>query len=192
MIRKIIERNLEGKKVLIFFLLSMAVYLTMLLVTIPRIMSISGGMKILDMMPTGYDAEYVNELFLKLGEHGRQAYLYSQIPLDLVYPALYGIGFCLVLAWFLKRMGKLGSNLIYFCLLTVAAGIFDYGENFGIIAMLQTWPEIPVKLVSVTNLFSILKSSLTSVYFIVLIVVIITFGVKSISGKEQIKLKIEK
>jgi len=184
MIRKIIERNLEGNKVLIFFLLSMVVYLTMLLVTIPRVMSFSGGMKILDMMPIGYDAQYVNELFLKLGEPGRQAYLYNQIPLDLVYPALYGIGFSLVLAWFLNRMGKLGSNLIY-CLLPVFAGVFDYCENFGIIAMLLTWPEIPVNLVSVTNLFSILKSSLTSVYFIVLIIVIITFGVKSITKKNR-------
>jgi len=183
MIRKIIEKNLKGKKVLIFFLLSMAIYLVMLLVTIPRIMSISGGMKILDMMPAGYDAPYVNELFEKLGDAGRKAYLTQQIPLDLIYPALYGIGFCLVLAWFLKRMGKLGCNLIYFCLLPVAAGIFDYCENFGIITMLQAYPEIPASLVSVTNLFSILKSSLTSVYFIVLIVVIITFGVKLMTKK---------
>lgn len=184
MIQRIIEKNLAGKKVLIFFLLSMAVYLTMLLVTIPRVMSFAGGMKILDMMPIGYDAEYVNELFLKLGEPGRQAYLYNQIPLDLVYPALYGIGFSLVLAWFLNRMGKLGSNWIY-CLLPVFAGVFDYCENFGIIAMLQVWPEIPANLVSVTNLFSILKSSLTSVYFIVLIIVIITFGVKSITKRNR-------
>lgn len=185
MLRKIIEKNIGGKKVLIFFLLSTAVYVVMLTITIPRVMSFSGGMKILDMMPTGYDAAYVNELFTKLGEPGRQAYLYGQIPFDLVYPALYGIGFCLVLAWLLNRLGKLGGNLIYFCLLPVVAGVFDYCENFGIVAMLQTWPEIPASLVTVTNLFSILKSSLTSVYFIVLMVVIITFGVKSISKKNR-------
>jgi hypothetical protein len=185
MIRKLIENNTGGKKVLTFFLLSTAVYLLMLTITIPRVMSFSGGMKILDMMPTGYDAAYVNELFSKLGESGRQAYLYNQIPLDLVYPALYGIGFCLVLAWFLNRMGKLGSNWIY-CLLPVFSGVFDYCENFGIIAMLQVWPEIPESLVSITNLFSILKSGFTSVYFIVLIIVIITFGVKTLS-KKQVK-----
>ena len=185
MIRRIIEKNIVGKKVLTFFLLSTAVYLLMLTITIPRVMSFSGGMKILDMMPTGYDAAYVNELFTKLGEPGRNAYLYGQIPFDLVYPALYGIGFCLVLAWFLNRMGKLHGNLIFFCLLPVLAGIFDYCENFGIIAMLQAYPEIPANLVAVTNVFSILKSSLTSIYFIVLIIVIITFGVKSITKKNR-------
>jgi len=187
MIRRIIENNTGGKKVLIFFLLSTALYLIMLTITIPRVMTFSGGMKILDMMPTGYDAVYVNELFTKLGESGRQAYLYGQIPFDLVYPALYGIGFCLMLAWLLNRMGKLDGHLIYFCLFPVIAGVFDYCENLGIIAMLQAWPDIPANLVTVTNLFSILKSGFTSVYFIVLMVVISTFGVKSISKKKKLK-----
>ena len=183
--RRLIENNIGGRKVLIFFLLASAIYLVMLTITIPRVMSFSGGMKILDMMPTGYDAAYVNELFTKLGESGRQAYLFGQITFDLVYPALYGIGFCLVLAWLLNRMGKLGGNLVYFCLLPIAAGVFDYCENFGIIAMLQTWPEIPANLITVTNLFSILKSGFTSVYFIVLMVVIITFGAKFITKKNR-------
>jgi hypothetical protein len=182
-LRKIIENNIGGKKVLFFLLLSIAVYVVMLTITIPRVMSFSGGMKILDMMPTGYDAAYVNELFAKLGEPGRQAYLYGQIPLDLVYPALYGIGFCLVLAWLLNRLGKLHGKLIYLCLLPLIAGFFDYCENFGIIAMLRTFPEIPENLVSATNIFSILKSGLTSFYFVVLIVVIITFGAKIFLGK---------
>jgi len=186
MIRKLIENNTGGKKVLVFFLLSTLVYVIMLAITIPRLMSFSGGMKILDMMPTGYDAAYVNQLFSKLGESGRQAYLFGQIPFDLVYPALYGIGFCLLLAWFLKKLGKLQEFLIYLCLLPVIAGFFDYCENIGIIAMLRAFPEIPTNLISVTNVFSILKSSLTSIYFVVLIIVIITFGVKTLS-KKQVK-----
>jgi len=183
MIRRIIENNIGGKKVLIFFLLSTAIYLVMLTITIPRVMSYSGGMKILDMMPTGYDLEYVNQLFIHLGEPGRQAYLFDQIPFDLVYPALYGIGFCLVLAWFLNRIGKLQSHLIYFCLMPVVAGFFDYCENFGIIAMLRAFPEISANLVAVTNIFSILKSGLTSIYFVVLIVAMIIFLIKVIKKR---------
>jgi hypothetical protein len=183
MIRRIIVNNISGKKVLIFFLLSTVVYVIMLTITIPRVMSFSGGMKILDMMPTGYNATYVSELCTKLGEPGRQAYLFGQIPFDLVYPALYGIGLCLLLGWFLNRIGKLQSHLIYFCLLPVVAGFFDYCENIGIVAMLVKFPEIPANLVAVTNIFSILKSSLTSIYFVVLIAVIITFGAKLLSKK---------
>ena len=184
-IGRIIEKNIAGKKVLIFFLFAMAVYLTMLLGTIPYIMSFSGGLNILDMMPAGYDAAYVNQLFTQLGDTGRNAYLYIQIPLDLVYPALYGIGFSLVMAWFLNRLGKLGGNFVYLCLLPVAAGFFDYSENIGIIAMLRAFPEIPYNLVVITNMFSILKSSITSIYFIILIIVIVIFGVKLITKRTK-------
>jgi len=185
MIRTFIEKNLTGRKVLIYFILSTAIYFTMLFVTIPRVVSYSGGMKILDMMPTGYDAAYVTELFTTLGETGRHAYLCGQIPLDLVYPALYAIGFCLVLAWFLKKIDKLHSALIYTCLLPVAAGFFDYCENFGIIIMLTSYPNISTGLIATTNVFSVLKSSFTSIYFVVLIIVLITFGLHLLTQKIQ-------
>jgi len=183
MFRKIIEKNISGRKVLIYFLLSTIVYLLMLFVTIPRVTAFSGGMKILDMMPTGYNWVYVNELFTKLGEPGRQAYLFGQIPLDLVYPALYGIGFCLVLAWLLKKYNKLNGFLFYFCLFPLVAGFFDYCENFGIIRMLTSYPNISTNLVAVTSVFSVLKSSLTSIYFVVLIIVLITFGLHLLTQK---------
>ncbi len=183
MMRKLIENNIAGKKVLIFFLLSTAVYLVMLTITIPRVMSFSGGMIILDMMPTGYDAAYVNGLFAKLGEPGRHAYLFGQIPFDLAFPALYGIGFCLMLAWFLKKLGKLNGFLIYLCLLPIIAGLFDYCENFGIIGMLIQFPEISTTLIQTTSIFSILKSGLASIYFVVLIVVLITFGLNLLTHK---------
>ena len=49
------------------------------------------GLQLLDMMPAGYDLEYVRSLFENLGTEGRAAYLNRQIPLDLVYPFLFGL-----------------------------------------------------------------------------------------------------
>ena len=48
-------------------------------------MAFSGGMKLLDMMPLGYDMDYINTLFETLGEKGRDIYLYNQIPVDMIY-----------------------------------------------------------------------------------------------------------
>ena len=62
-IRKIIDTNLAGKKVLLLFLLTNIVYAVMLAVTIPKTMAFSNGLKLLDMMPLGYDLEYINMLF---------------------------------------------------------------------------------------------------------------------------------
>jgi hypothetical protein len=174
--KELIKRNLSGKKVLILFVLTNIVYVFMLTVTIPAIMRYSHGIKILDMMPMGYDADYVNTLLNTLGEEGRQTYLVKQIPVDLIYPFLFGVSYCLVIAYFLNKIGKLES-LFYLCLLPVIGGFFDYLENVGIIALLNTYPDLSTRLIQVTNVFSIAKSTITTVYFILLIVVLIMFGI---------------
>jgi len=183
--KEIVKRNIKGKKVLILFILTNSVYAFMLLVSIPKVMVFSDGMKLLDMLPTGYNAEYVNLLFSKLGEKGRHIYLFDQIPIDMIYPFLFGISYCLVLAFFLNKLGKLDSFLIYLCLLPVLAGFFDYLENFGIISMLSNYPENANLLISTTNLFTVLKSIFTSIFFVVLIVIMIAVGIQKLLNKDN-------
>ena len=67
-------------------------------------MAFSNGMKLLDMMPTGYNSEYVYALFETLGVEGRFTYLYNQIPIDMIYPFLFGISYCLLIAYFLRKL----------------------------------------------------------------------------------------
>lgn len=102
-IRNIIDKNLIGKKVLLLFVLTNLVYAIMLIVTIPKTMTFSNGMKLLDMMPMGYNSEYINSLFEALGKNGRQVYLYNQLPIDMIYPFLFGISYCLLIGYFLKN-----------------------------------------------------------------------------------------
>ena len=183
--KKIILNNITGKKVLLLFILTNLVYSFMLIFTIPKVMSFSDGKKILDMLPTGYNAEYVNSLFETLGEKGRDAYLFNQIPVDMVYPFLFGISSCLVLAFFLNKINKLNGTLIYLCLLPVFGGAFDYMENIGIITMLANYPDISNLSVSITNIFSILKSTFTTVYFIVLIITFVAVVIRFFKQKKK-------
>jgi hypothetical protein len=171
--KNLIKKNLNGKKVVLLFIMCNIVYAIMLVITIPEVVHYSGGMKILDMMPTGYDTHYVNTLFNTLGIQGRHAYLYHQLPLDLIYPALFGISSCLVLAYFLNKLKKLDSPLFYLCLIPLFSGFFDYGENIGIIMMLKDYPNISVLQVQITNVLSVLKSTFVTVYFVVLIVTLL-------------------
>ena len=76
-IRKVINENLTGKKVLWLFVITNLVYAFMLVFTIPKTMAFSKGMKLLDMMPAGYNSEYIKTLFDTLGEKGRDVYLYN-------------------------------------------------------------------------------------------------------------------
>ena len=175
-VKNLIGRHLNGKLILFLFVVTNIIYATMMLVTIPKVMQFSDGMQLLDMLPTGYDHAYVRALFDTLGDQGRNAYLYRQIPVDMIYPGLFGISYCLLMAYFLNKLGKLESNYFYLCLIPIFSGIFDYGENIGIITMLNSYPDISMIAAKVTNIFSILKSTSTSIYFMSLIVCLMAIG----------------
>ena len=183
-ISKILEKNILGKKILGLFILTNVVYLFMLTVTIPKIMGFSNGMKLLDMMPTGYDSEYINSLFEALGENGRQAYLYCQLPVDMIYPFLFGITYCLMIGYFLKKINKLSSAFYYLCFLPVIAGIADYLENLGIITMLNNYPDLSQTSMNATNYFSIVKSMSTTVFFLALIIILLVLGIKTMKERK--------
>lgn len=174
--KDLIKRNLNGTKIFALFILTNSIYAIMLTITIPKVMSYSGGMKLLDMMPTGYNAEYVNSLLNTLGDKGRDAYLFNQLPIDMIYPFFFGVSYCLVLAYFLNKLGKIESYLFYLSFLPLFSGLFDYFENIGIITMLNSYPDNSIILTQTTNVFSVLKSFFTTIYFIILVIFFIVFG----------------
>ena len=176
-------RNIGGKSVFYLFMVTNLVYGIMLLVTIPKVMSYSGGMKIFDMMPLGYSSQYANSLLGKLGIEGRNAYLFTQLPVDFIYPFLFGITYTLLLAYFLRRLGSLKDVYFYLCLLPIIAGVFDYSENFGIISMLISYPHSSEIVIQLTSCFTVLKSLITTLYFVVLIFVLMFFIVRELYHK---------
>jgi hypothetical protein len=181
-----IEKHSKGKKVLLLFILTNIVYVFMLAVTIPKTVGFTYGLPLLDMLPMGYDLGYVNELFTTLGEEGRQTYLTNQIPVDMLYPGLFALSYCLLLGYFLKKLDKFKAPYWYLCLLPILAGIADYFENFGIINLLTSYPDLTETAVKTTSTFSLIKSISTSVFFMVLIVVLILLGIKTISRKKHL------
>ena len=178
--RKIVSKHLSGRKVLVLFVLTNMVYLLMIFMTIPKVMAFSGDLKLLDMMTLGYDLDYVNALFSALGEKGRDTYLYSQIPVDMIYPLLFGLTYSLIFAYFLDKLGKLDSVFIYAGLLPLMAGTADYLENMGIVLMLANFPDVSKGLAGITNVFSMVKSAATTVYFILLILLMLWLGIKTL------------
>lgn len=178
-LRSIISKHLSGKKVLLLFVITNLVYAVMIFITIPKVMAFSRELKILDMMPMGYDLDYISALFNALGEKGRETYLYQQIPVDMIYPFLFGISNCLILAFFLNKIDKLDSVFFYVTLLPLFAGVADYIENIGIVLMLKSFPDVSAEVAGLTNVFSITKSLTTTIFFIVLIIVLVSLGLKT-------------
>lgn len=179
-----IYRHIEKKKVLLLFILTNVVYVFMLTVSIPKVMSYSGGMKLFDMMPMGYDPEYAYALLEKLGAGGRNAYLYYQIPIDLVYPFLFGITYCLLMAYLLDKLDRFKSETYYLCILPLFAGLFDYLENFGIIDMLVHYPQLTDKVIQTATFFTVLKSLFSTISFTVVIGLLVILGLKKLFRKK--------
>ena len=184
-ITEFFQRNITGKKVLALFIVTNVLYVFMLTVTIPKTMEFSNGMKLLDMLPMGYDFNYVNKLFNALGEIGRETYLTKQIPVDMVYPLLFGISYSLVFAYFLNKLDKLKTWLAYLCLLPFLAGAMDYAENIGIIALLNSYPEIDNGTVTITRSFSLIKSTVTTIYFVILITCLGALGIRTFKERKK-------
>jgi len=177
-IKELVYRNIEGRKVLILFILTNLVYGFMLLVSIPKVLHFSGGMKIFDMMPMGYDPEYARLLVEQLGVEGRNAYLYNQIPIDLIYPFLFGITYCLLIAYFLNKLNSLKEQYFYLCLLPLLAGFFDYFENFSIVNLLISYPYLSDAAIELASFFTVFKSLLSTISFSVLLVILVMVVIK--------------
>lgn len=171
--RDLLRKNISGRKVLVFFILTNTVYVFMVIVTIPAVMQYTGGMDLLDMMPGGYNVDYVMTLFNKLGEAGRNTYHYRQIPADMIYPLLFAMAYPLLLGYIINKLGKFESRLYYLCYIPMLSGLFDYLENIGIIFMLRSYPDISKGLIQTTSIFSVCKSVMTSIFFVTLIVLLV-------------------
>ena len=179
-INKIINGTFSRKQILVLFIITNMVYAYMLIVSIPNTMVFSNNMKLLDMMPFGYDAVYVNLLFDQLGTIGRKTYLTTQIPIDMVYPLLFAITYSLLLIYFFNKIVRSHTILKYLSILPIVAGLSDYLENIGIITLLNNYPNHSISMVSTTNIFSIIKSSTTSISFLVILILLLIMGVNSL------------
>ncbi|BDS12668.1 hypothetical protein [Aureispira anguillae] len=178
---KLIQK-LSGKQILLLFIITNLVYAFMLLVTIPKTLAFSEGIKILDMMPMGYDAAYIHTLLETLGEKGRSVYLYQQVPVDLIYPFLFGFCYSALIIYWLKQLNLFQSSFRWLSYLPMLAGAFDYCENVGIITLLSSYPDLSMTVMSITNIATIVKSITTVISFFALILLLILLGIKKVKS----------
>lgn len=167
---RFMQKYSSGKLISVLFVLTMIVYVVMLTYSIPAVSAFAPEFPLFDLSPTGYSLSYASELLNSLGEDGRHLYLFTQLPLDFIYPALFSITYSLMLVWLCGKLFNKNSKIYYFLLVPFLAGIFDYIENIFIIRMINSFPDIQEITVKVASTFTILKSSFTMVFFVLLIV----------------------
>ena len=166
---QILQNNASGKLVLILLIITMAIYLTMIFFSIPAVVSFAPGLVLFDMSPTGYTYQNAVDLLSALGPEGRSIYLSRQLPLDFLYPGLFAITYSLLLVWLLLKSLSHQSKIFYVAMVPILAGLCDYIENIFIIVMINSFPDLSSNIVGTASLFTIMKSSFTSIFFILLL-----------------------
>lgn len=167
------QKYSTGKVIFALFVLTMAVYMAMLSYSIPAVSAFAPDLPIFDLSPTGYSFGYANELLDALGVEGRDLYLSIQLPLDFIYPGLFSVTYSLLLVWLFGKTFNVDSKIFYCAFVPFLAGIFDYIENVFIIKMINSFPDLHVITVKIASTFTILKSSFTIGFFVLLIVALV-------------------
>jgi len=152
------------------FLLAAAIYLTMVLFTLPQIAQFANGAMAFDMRPSGYSVQEAKHFLISLGQEGRQFYLSQQLLLDVFYPALLGV----FLFGSLNKLASLASGtwrmvLIGAAIISILAIGLDYAENISIAMMLLS-ADVQAGLVQTASFFTIAKSVITTAVFVVLLI----------------------
>jgi len=163
---------LKWKLYWVIFALTMAVYLTMVLWSLPRIAMMAGGITPFDMRPTGYSFDQAKAFLTALSPEGASFYLNVQHLLDAAYPAMLAV----VLA-----VGALGLAARRARWLGILAGLaaslgaaFDYLENGAVRMMLLSDPDaISDQLAHQASQWTVLKSACTTVAMSLVLVLII-------------------
>jgi hypothetical protein len=176
--KEFVYRSIKRKRVLIWVVITYSIYAFILFVSIPSVLKFSGGLNTFNIMPFGYSSEYVMKLLFTLGVEGRHAYLFHQIPLDLIFPFIFAYGNCLLIGYLLNKINSLNGKLIYLSLLPVFASWFDYLENIGVMTMLLKYPNVSEFVIQITDFFSVTKSLLMNIFFVVLFAILVLVSLK--------------
>lgn len=138
-------------RILVVLALALCLYAVMLLVTVPHLRELAGGLVPLDLRSGGYTLAEAQALFDALGEQGRSYYLLPQLLIDFVYPATMAVALGLMLHVLVPARR-------WVAFLPAIPAAFDYLENILILVMLRGYPDLSASLVAVASTATIVKA----------------------------------
>jgi len=145
------------------------------------LLAITGGAGILD-FEFGFTYAQANEMLTALGADGRAFYLTRIIPLDFPFPIAYMLCYLGWIALLIKQSEPKQWHK-YLLLTPVLAMLFDWIENFGIIVMLNSYPNLPTWAVSLASISGVLK--FTFMFVSIAIIVVLQFSTRKHKQKAK-------
>jgi len=136
---------------------TLAVYLAMLIWTLPAISAAAGGLAPFDLRPTGYSFEDAQAFLVALPSDSVKFYQNTQHRLDAIFPALVGAVLAIGL-WQLSRAWSVKVRLLL-VMFPLAGAVSDYLENSAVAKMLVAGGDlITPEMVELSSNWTVLKS----------------------------------
>jgi len=142
---------------IVFALLFAVVFFLFIPSATRRIEQASGQPANLLDMRLSYTAEQAQAVFETLGENGRQAYAQFSMSADLVFPLTYGLFFSTGLAFLYRRALTEHPQRFSPVFLPLLGMVFDYFENFTLVALLAEYPNLNPIALQAASLFTSIK-----------------------------------
>lgn len=163
----LLQKTSSIKNVCILFVASHLILAAMMLFTFPLIHTQIGA-KAFDLQSFGYSIAMAESIVNNLNAETRQLYLFPQLTfLDLLYPILLALFLSSLLFRLVNTNRKLGLLLV---IIPFLAMICDYSENLCVILMITKTMEISEGLVGISSICTVLKSILTSIAWVAILI----------------------
>lgn len=148
---------------------TLALYLTMILWSLPVIQAAANGLTPFDMRPTGYSFAEAHEFLTALSDTGLRFYQQVQHRLDAAYPVMAAVVLVIAL-WRLSNTWPLVLRPVAVTF-AIVGGVADALENSAVAAMLQVGPDgLTPELVADAHQWTLIKSAAMTVALLVLLV----------------------
>jgi hypothetical protein len=157
------------RNVLLVVALELVMNAALLPLASARLAVLSGGVGPLDNLFTYTPAQAYSAL-AAYGPAGRAFDLGSELTLDLVYPLIHSLFFCLASLYFLQRAAPSRPGLARLALIPFLALAADYLENAGLIVLLLNYPTQLGAVAAATSLLTSLKWLLQGLSLALLVV----------------------
>jgi hypothetical protein len=156
----------------ICFAAALAVYLCMVLWTLPAISLAAGGLAVFDLRPAGYSEVEARAFLDALTEQGRSLYSGPQRLLDLAYPALLALVLIGAIRVFFARPWV--RNLLIAA--AVLGMLADYRENALVATLLAG--DVSAAQIAAASEATIVKSIATGLVMTAVVLALLRAGVR--------------
>ena len=149
------------------FAVTAAVYLVIVLWSLPKISAAAGGAAPFDMQPFGYSFDEAKTFLAALTPEGSEFYLNVQHRLDAAYPALLAATLFFAIRALAPGVGFVPTLP---ALIALPGAIFDYLENASVTAMLNAGAAgLTPELIARASRWTLLKSIFTTIAMLLLL-----------------------